>query len=100
MAVQDSGFHRSPKCGLGEEHLDSIVRDKPSLRFIRYGLGYIPTKNDFLKNATISSRGFCGFVGNQGIYEPKFDPNLLANHYATKKFIEDVDSRMSYLYED
>ena len=88
------------EAGLGEEHLDNIVRNKPSLRFIRYGQGYLPTKNDFLKNATISSRGLCGFAGNLGIYEPKFHPTLLANHYATKKFIEDVDSRMSYLYED
>ena len=85
---------------IGEEHLESIVKSKPSLRFVRYGRGlmpHMPTNNNLLKKATIASQGLCLFTGDEGIYEPKFDPTLLANHDATKKFMTGMDSTMYFL---
>jgi len=80
---------QASKAGIEAQHLEEIVRTNSSLRFIRYGVGYTPPNESFLEKATVASHGRCVFTGNLGLYEPKFDSNLLATHNASKKLIED-----------
>jgi hypothetical protein len=86
---------------LGPEHLENIVRDKRTLKFIRYGWACNKMNEKLFRKASIASQGRCLFVGmNHVLYEPTFDSNLFANHNATKTLITDMEASESLLYDD
>lgn len=82
--------------GLNSEHLKDVVEACPTLRLIRYGSFRVQDSDKALREASIASGGRVLFVGPYGLYEPKFDSELMANHEKTKEYIEDLEKDEVY----
>jgi len=86
---------------LRAQDLVEVIQTRPSLLFVRYGVGFTKPNEEFLEKASVISSGRCLFSGNLDFYEPKFNATFMANQKTTMKLIEDIE-RMeeSNLYED
>jgi len=87
---------QASETGLHSKHLKEVVEACPTLRLVRYGSYHVKDSDKALREASIASGGRVLFVGPHGLYEPKFDSELMANHEKTKKYIEDLQKNEEY----